>query len=75
MTTHTLDTKGMNCPLPVLKTKKAIRMIDAGEMLEVLATDPAAVQDFEAFARSTGNELVEWNEENGVFRFLLKKAG
>lgn len=75
MTTHTLDTKGMNCPLPVLKTKKAIGMIDAGETLEVLATDPAAVQDFEAFARSTGNELVEWNEDNGVFRFLLKKAG
>lgn len=74
MTTHTLDTKGMNCPLPVLKTKKAIGMIESGEILEVLATDPAAVQDFEAFARSTGNELVEWNEDNGVFRFLLKKA-
>lgn len=75
MSTHTLDTKGMNCPLPVLKTKKAISMIGAGETLEVLATDPAAVQDFEAFARSTGNELVEWNEEDGVFRFLLKKTG
>jgi len=75
MTTHTLDTKGMNCPMPVLKTKKAIGMIAAGEILEVLATDPAAVQDFEAFTRSTGNELVEWNEDNGVFRFLIKKSG
>jgi tRNA 2-thiouridine synthesizing protein A len=74
MTTHTLDTKGMNCPLPVLKTKKVIGLIDAGETLEVLATDPAAVQDFEAFTRSTGNELVEWNEDDGVFRFLIKKT-
>lgn len=74
MPTHTLDTKGMNCPLPILKTKKAITMIAEGESLEVLATDPAAVQDFEAFARSTGNELVEWNEDDGVFRFLIKKT-
>ena len=74
MSTHTLDTKGMNCPLPILKTKKAISMIAEGESLEIFATDPAAVQDFQAFARSMGNELVEWNEEDGVFRFLLKKT-
>lgn len=74
MTKHSLDTKGMNCPLPVLKTKKAIGLIEPGETLEILATDPASVQDFEAFTRSTGNELVEWNEDNGTFRFLIKKV-
>ncbi len=73
MASHTLDTKGMNCPLPILKTKKAIALIEVGEEMEVLATDPAAVQDFEAFSRSTGHELVEWNETDGVFRFLLRK--
>ncbi len=74
MAPHKLDTKGMNCPLPILKTKKAFAIIAAGESLEVLSTDPASVQDFQAFARSTGNELVEWNEDDGVFRFLLKKT-
>jgi tRNA 2-thiouridine synthesizing protein A len=74
MTTHKLDTKGMNCPLPILKTRKAIAIIADGESLEVLSTDPASVQDFQAFSRSTGNELVEWNEDDGVFRFLIKKT-
>ena len=73
MASHTLDTKGMNCPLPILKTKKAIALIEVGEEMEVLATDPAAVQDFEAFSRSTGHELIEWNETDGVYRFLLRK--
>jgi len=73
MVSHTLDTKGMNCPLPILKTKKAIALIEVGEEMEILATDPAAVQDFEAFSRSTGHELIEWNETDGVFRFLLRK--
>ena len=71
---QTLDTKGLNCPIPILKAKKVIKSMEAGDVLEVLATDPGAVKDFEAFTRATGNELVEWNEENGVFRFLLKKA-
>ena len=73
MASHRLDTKGMNCPLPILKTKKAIALIETGEEIEVLATDPAAVQDFEAFSRSTGHDLIEWNETDGVFRFLLRK--
>lgn len=73
MVSHTLDTKGMNCPLPILKTKKAIALIEVGEEMEILATDPAAVQDFEAFSRSTGHELIEWNETDGVYRFLLRK--
>ena len=71
---QTLDTKGLNCPIPILKAKKVIKNLHSGEVLEVLATDPGAVKDFEAFSRATGNELMEWNEENGVFRFLLKKA-
>lgn len=69
-----LDAKGLNCPLPILKAKKAINALGAGDMLEVLATDPGAVKDFEAFCRSTGHDLVEWSEENGVFRFLLLKS-
>ncbi len=74
MATQTLDTKGLNCPMPILKAKKAIGALNAGETLEVLATDPGAVRDFEAFSRATGNELVESDEAEGVFRFLLKKA-
>lgn len=73
MITETLDTKGLNCPLPILKAKKAITKLEGGDTLEVLSTDPGSVQDFEAFARATGHELVEWNETGGVFRFLLKK--
>jgi len=75
MATETLDTKGLNCPLPILKAKKATTRLAAGDTLEVLATDPGAVQDFEAFSRATGHELVEWSEESGVFCFLLKKSG
>jgi len=74
MVAETLDTKGLNCPLPILKAKKAIKGLQAGDVLEVLATDPGSVKDFEAFARATGNELMEHSEEGGVFRFLLKKT-
>ena len=69
-----LDTKGMNCPLPVLKTRKAIKEIAVGDTLQVLSTDPGSVQDFEAFCRSTGNELLESDEENGIFIFLIRKT-
>lgn len=72
---QTLDTKGLNCPIPILKAKKAIKGLNSGDVLEVLATDPGAVKDFEAFTRATGNELVGWKEEEGIFRFLLKKSG
>ena len=73
MIAQTLDTKGLNCPLPILKAKRAIKDLQSGDILEVLATDPGSVKDFEAFSRVTGNELMEWNEDDGVFRFLLKK--
>ncbi len=72
--TTVLDTKGLNCPLPVLKAKRALKDIAAGGMLTVLATDPSAVQDFEAFCRATGDELVESPEENGVYTCLIKKS-
>ena len=74
MATATLDTKGLNCPIPIVKTKKAMKDLQPGDTLEVLATDPGAVKDFEAFCRATGNELMEWNEDSGVFRFMFKKA-
>jgi tRNA 2-thiouridine synthesizing protein A len=68
----TLDTKGLNCPLPILKAKKAITELPKGAVLEVLATDPGAVPDFEAFCRSTKNTLVAQSEAAGVYRFLIK---
>jgi len=72
MATQTLDTKGLNCPLPILKAKKALSGLSTGDTLKVLATDPGAVKDFEAFCRQTGNELLESVENGGVFTFLIK---
>jgi tRNA 2-thiouridine synthesizing protein A len=74
MSTIVVDTKGLNCPLPVLRVKKAIRDVPEGGMLQVLATDPGSVNDFQAFCQSSGNELVDWNEANGVFTFNIKKV-
>ena len=74
MADHTLDAKGLNCPLPILKARKALKEVPAGGTLEILATDPGSVADFEAFCRQTGNELLEHSEDNGVYRFLIKKA-
>ena len=59
MADHTLDAKGLNCPLPILKARKALKEVPAGGTLEILATDPGSVADFEAFCRQTGNEIVE----------------
>jgi tRNA 2-thiouridine synthesizing protein A len=73
MADQTLDAKGLNCPLPILKAKKALKAVPDGGTLEILATDPGAVADFQAFCRATGNELVEHSEEGGVYRFLLRK--
>jgi len=74
MADQTLDTKGLNCPIPIVKAKKALADMSAGQVLEILATDPGAVKDFEAFTRKTGNELLEWSEDAGVFTFQIKKA-
>jgi len=69
-----LDAKGMNCPLPILKAKNALKELPAGGTLEIFATDPGAVKDFAAFCRATGNELIEQDEDNGIYRFVIKRA-
>ena len=75
MADKTIDAKGVNCPIPILKAKKGITEVPAGGTLEVLATDPGSVADFQAFCRTTGNELVEQSELGGVYRFLIRRAG
>jgi tRNA 2-thiouridine synthesizing protein A len=74
MADHTLDAKGLNCPLPILKARKALKDVPDGGTLEILATDPGSVADFEAFCRQTGNELVEHAVDGKVYRFLIKKV-
>ena len=70
----TLDATGLLCPLPVLKARRALKAVPAGGLLEVLATDPGAIKDFEHFCSTTGCELVDAGEqEGGVLRFLLRK--
>lgn len=74
MADKTLDTKGLNCPLPILKAKKAIAEVPQGGTLEVLATDPGAVADFQAFCKATGNQLMEHSETGGIYRFLIRRT-
>lgn len=69
----TLDLRGLACPLPIAKTAIAIRELQSGELLEAFATDPGSVPDFNAWAKTTGNELVEQTGEDGEFRFLIRK--
>ena len=72
-TTIELDTRGLNCPLPILKAKKALAGMQSGELLKVVATDPGSVRDFQAFARQTGNELVEQQTLGDEFVHLLRR--
>ena len=69
-----LDTKGLSCPLPVLRAKKAIRALPPGKVLQILATDPGAVQDFAAFCKATGHELLSSTASDGVYTFVIKIA-
>jgi len=69
-----LDASGLNCPLPILRAKKTLSSMAAGQVLHIIATDPGSVKDFDAFAKQTGNELMESKEEGGKFYFLIKKA-
>ena len=69
-----LDASGLNCPLPILQAKKALAELDSGQTLRVIATDPGSVKDFEAFAKQTGNELMDSKEEGGKYFFSLKKS-
>jgi len=68
-----IDTRGLNCPLPILKAKKALADMGSGEVLKVLATDPGSVRDFQAFARQTGNELVEQSSAADEFVHYLRR--
>ena len=68
-----LDTRGLNCPLPILKAKKALADMCSGEVLKVVATDPGSMRDFQAFARQTGNELVEQESINDEFIHFLRR--
>jgi tRNA 2-thiouridine synthesizing protein A len=70
-----LDVKGLNCPLPILRTKKAIKDIAVDDVLEVIATDPGSVKDMEAFCKQTGNELLESKDAGGTFTFKIKRKG
>ena len=74
-TQRTLDVKGLSCPLPIVKTAQALKQLAAGDLIEVLATDPGSVKDFAAWSKTTGNEIVVTSQEGGVFRFVLRKKG
>ncbi len=74
MADQTLDAKGLNCPLPILKAKKALKGMQAGQVLEILSTDPGSVADFAAFCSQTGNELLSSSQEGDVYRFEIKKT-
>jgi tRNA 2-thiouridine synthesizing protein A len=68
-----IDTRGLNCPLPILKAKKALAEMQTGEILKVVATDPSSTRDFQAFARQTGNELVEQSQADAEFIHFIRR--
>jgi tRNA 2-thiouridine synthesizing protein A len=69
-----LDASGLNCPLPILKTKKQISTLESGQVLKVVATDPGSVKDMDAFCNQTGHTLLEQGEEGGKFFYFIKKS-
>ncbi len=69
-----LDARGLNCPLPILRAKKAINKLEAGQVLKIVATDPGSVKDFEAFCNQTGNELIGTSEAGDEFTFFIKSS-
>ena len=71
---HTLDARGLNCPLPILRTKKALTALQAGEILEITATDPGSVKDLDSFCSQTGHEMLLSQETHGEFHFRIRKA-
>lgn len=68
-----LDAKGLSCPLPVLKAKKALKKLDSGDVLTIEATDPSSVKDFQTFCEATGDRLLEQRESDGIFVHLIEK--
>ncbi len=73
-TTQTLNIKGMKCPMPVVWASNMLHAMKPGETLEIVATDPGAIQNFKSFARSTGNAMLDWSESGGVVRVVLRKG-
>ncbi|TDJ23344.1 MAG: sulfurtransferase TusA family protein [Gammaproteobacteria bacterium] len=69
-----LDASGLNCPLPILRAKKALSDMEADQTLLIISTDPGSVKDFEAFAKQTGNQLLSSTEDGGKFKFVMKKS-
>jgi tRNA 2-thiouridine synthesizing protein A len=69
----TVDARGLNCPMPIVKTAQAVKVLASGQTVEVLATDPGSIKDFAAWSKSTGNELVEQSVDGGVYRFVMRK--
>ena len=72
-TTQTVDAKGLACPMPIVRTAQAMKVVDSGAYVEVLATDPGSTKDFVAWCRSTGNELVDQSTDGAVFRFVIRR--
>lgn len=72
--TKVLDARGLNCPLPILKARKAIGEMSTGEVLQVIATDPGSVSDFASFCTQTGNTLLDSRQSNGAFEYQIRKA-
>jgi tRNA 2-thiouridine synthesizing protein A len=70
----TLDLKGLSCPMPIVKTAKAMRDLGPGDVLEAFATDPGSAPDFVAWCKATGNQLLEHSEQDGVYRFAIRKT-
>jgi tRNA 2-thiouridine synthesizing protein A len=71
--TKEVDARGLNCPLPILRTKKALNDLNSGQVVKIFATDPHSVKDFEAFCRQTGHQLLDKSEADGAFVFLLRR--
>ena len=68
-----VDARGLSCPMPIVKTAQAIKTIASGELIEVLATDPGSVKDFAAWARTTGNDLIEQTVDGSMYRFVVRR--
>ncbi len=72
--TQSLDARGLNCPLPILRAKKALTAMGSGETLAILSTDPGSVKDMQAFCKQTGHELIATNSNQGEFEFFIRKS-
>ena len=74
MADQTLDAKGLNCPLPILRAKKSLKSMEVGQILAIEATDPGSAKDFESFCKQTGNELVKASQDGDVYYYEIKKC-